>query len=361
MRFFFILLFSCCLYNLKSQDTSLTRILDLDSDTEQVNQLYARCNALRHSDLEKAWYYAQLCEERAQIAESPKHLAKSYNMLGVLYYKKGDLKTAQAYHQRALDIRMACGDEHGAAMSRVNLANIYTDVQLFDKAEENYLAAHSIYQRRGDKRRAGDCLMNLGVLKQNLHQTNSARENYSQALKIAEDLNDYDMRSRCLNNLAQIFYEQGDYERSIAFNQDALKLRSMMDNSLEVADSYLNLAANSIKLADFKAARYYLDTAVVVSQRYKYHEALLLSTKIRADYFAGLKDFEQAYHWLTIYHARKDSLIAAQMVQEPFDFGMPEVLGSDTLQERPVQNRWLLITSLIFTIFVPYLLFRLKR
>lgn len=356
----FLLLLSTAAFS-EVPDSSLARILKIKSDTEQVNELYKLSNSLRNTDPDQAWYYAHLCEEKAQISESPKHLAKSYNMLGVLYYKKSDLKKAAAYHQKAFELRTLCKDEMGCAMSRVNLGNIYTDVQLYDKAEENYLGALDIYNRLGDLKRAGDCLMNLGVLKQTTKQNKVAYENYLKALEIGENLNNHEMRARCLNNIAQIFFENGEYDRSIAFQEDALKIRNMMDNNVEVADSYLNLAANYIKLKQYDKAKYYLDTAVLISKQYDYYEAELTAFKIRSDYFSALKNYSEAYHWLNKFHASRDSLLATQSGQINLDFKMPEILGTKQAAKKELHNLWLLISTLIFTIFVPLMLFRLKR
>src|SRR5689334_7016722 len=114
--------------------------------------------------------------------------------------------------------------------------------------------------------------MNLGVLKQTTKQNKVAYEKYRKDIEIAEKLYNHEMRARCLNNIAQIFYENGEYYRAIAFQEDALKIRNMMDNNVEVADSYLNLASNYIKLGQYEKAKYYLDTSVLVSKQYDYYE-----------------------------------------------------------------------------------------
>ena len=101
-------LFLLLIYNALSgqeNDTLLPRILALNNDTEKVNQLYTRGFSLRNSDPQTAFYYANLCEEKAQISESKIHLAKSYNLLGILFYKKGDYKTALAYHKKAVSVK----------------------------------------------------------------------------------------------------------------------------------------------------------------------------------------------------------------------------------------------------------------
>jgi tetratricopeptide (TPR) repeat protein len=361
MRFFLFLLLISTRLRAQESDTLLARILQLDNDTEKVNQLYAHGVALRNSDPKLALYYANLCEERAQIAESPKHLAKSYNLLGILYYKRGDFKKTLAYHQKALELREECKDIFGAALSRVNLGNAYTDLQFYEKAEEHYLKALETFGKVNDDKRAADCLMNLGVLKQTLKQNQAAYENYSQALILGEKLNDYEIRARCLNNIAQIFFEKEDYGRSIAFNEDALKIRSMMDNNVEVADSYLNLASNYIKLKQPEKARGYIDTAIVISKNYDYFEALLLSRKINSDYYSELHQYDLAYDWLKKYMACKDSLLLEQNLPQAFDFDLPEVLGHAKKVEKGLHNTWLLISVLVFAIFVPFILIRLKR
>jgi len=347
----------------QQSDTLLTRILTIRNDTEKVNQLYKGGFSLRNTDPQLAFYYANLCEEQAQVSGSKRHLAKSYNLLGILFYKKSDYTKALAYHQKALAIRMELRDLNGVALSQTNLGNIYTDLQLFEKAESSYLKALTLFRENGDQKRAADCLINLGVLKQTLKQNEAAFENYAMALKIAEKINDYEMSSLCLNNMAQVFFEKGNYDKSIAYNEDALKIRNMMDNNLEVADSYLNLASNYIRLRKYEKALEYLDTAYHISSRYQYYDAMQTAFKIYSEYYSELKNYEEAYNWLKKYEGSKDSIMAEQSAREAeFDFDLPETVGQATY--RPTQhlhNLWLLTVVLLFIIFVPFILIRYKR
>ena len=344
------------------EDTLLSSILSLKNDTEKVNRLYSRGFALRNNDPRSAFYYANLCEEQAQLSESKKHMAKSYNLLGILHYKKGNYKNALAYHQKALSYRKECGDRAGQALSEINLGNIYSDLHFFDKAETAYLEALSVFKELGDTKRTADCLINLGVLKQTLKQQEAAYEHYSLALKLGEELNDYDIRSICLNNMAQVYFDKGDYDKSVALNEDALKLRYMMENHLEVTDSYLNLAANFIKLNQLEKAKEYLDTAYSTSRYYSYFEAMQVAHKIYSDYYYALKDFEKAFFWIKTYENKQDSVLAEQGKLSPeFDFDLPEVTQHGAVVVKELHNLWLLLSVLVFIIFVPFMLLRFKR
>lgn len=362
MRLAVFLLVICNGILAQESDTLLTRILAMRNDTEKVNQLYKNGFALRNTDPPLAFYYANLCEERAHVSGSKMHLAKSYNLLGILFYKKGDFTKALAYHHKALSIRTEIKDKEGIALSHTNLGNIYTDLQLFEKAESSYLKALEIFRETGDQKRAADCLINLGVLKQTLKQNDAAFENYALALKIAEKLNDYGMRSLCLNNMAQVFFDKGNYEKSIAFNEDALKIRNMMDNNVEVADSYLNLASNYINLKNLDKAKECLDTAYAISSRYDYYDAMQSAFKIYSDYYYELKNYEEAYAWLKKYEVSKDSIMTEQSAREAeFDFNVPEAVGHTYVPQPHIHNLWLLISVFILLIFVPLIFIRYKR
>ena len=362
MRFTIFLLVTFNVVFAQQSDTLLTRILALKNDTVKVNQLYKQGFSLRNSDPKLAFYYANLCEEKALVSGSKKHLAKSYNLLGVLFYKKGDYTKSLAYHQKALGIRTAIKDKLGVALSQTNLGNIYTDLQLFERAENSYLDALEVYRETGDEKRAADCLINLGVLKQTLKQNDAAFENYVLALKLAEKLNDYEMRSLCLNNMAQVFFDKGIYEKSIAYNEDALKIRNLMDNNLEVADSYLNLAANYIRVKDYKKAIEYLDTAYAIGTRYQYYEALQTAFSSYSDYYFQLKNYEQAYYWLRKYQMSKDSIMTEQSAREAeFDFNLPETIGHASVKKQELHNLWLMVLVISFLIFVPFIFIRFKR
>lgn len=362
MRSLVFLLVICNCLKAQVDDTLLTSILSLPNDTEKVNRLYQWGFSLRNTDPRSAFYYAHLCEEQAQLSESKKHMAKSYNLLGVMHYKKGDYKTAVAYHQKALELRKQCNDMSGAALSEINLGNIYSDLHYSEKAEESYLRALSVFKSLNDAKRTADCLINLGVLKQSLKQQDAAYENYSLALKFGEELNDYEIRSICLNNMAQVFFEKGDFEKSVALNEDALKLRNLMDNHLEVADSYLNLAANFIKLKQLDKAKFYLDTAYSISNTYSYFEALQGAHKSYSDYYFAEKNYEQAYFWLKKYQRNQDSIAANENLENSeFDFDLPEVTEHHSTTPSHFKNVWLLIVVLGCAVVIPFFLLRFKR
>ncbi|MGZ3931214.1 MAG: tetratricopeptide repeat protein, partial [Bacteroidia bacterium] len=308
-----------------------------------------------------AYRYGRHAERSALKAGSPKHLAKSYNLLGVLFYKKGDLNTALDYHNKALDLRIKCHDVLGIAHSQTNLGNIYTDLQQFEKAEVSYLKALAGYKETNNTERCAACLLNLGVVKQSLRQFDAAIENYAYALRMAEGINDQDLKSSCLNNLAFAYGLKGDIEKAIATNENALKLRSMMENTLEAADSYLNLVPLYLYTKEPDKAKQYLDTAAYIGRTYGYAEISNKALRNYATYFAAVSDYEKAYAYMVRYEKLKDSLAVFQKNNAVnYDFSEPE-FKAPAKAAAGVPNAGLLLIIIISAIFIPYFLIRFKR
>ena len=137
----------------------------------------------------------------------------------------------------------------------------------------------------------------------------------------------------------------------------------MMDNHLEVADSYLNLASNYIELGKPEKARENLDTAYRIASHYQYYEATQLAFKIYSEYYSAVKNYEQAYVWLKKYENSKDSIMTEQSAREAeFDFDLPlETSGHAYAPKQQLHNLWLLISVFGLLIFVPLIFIRYKR
>lgn len=356
-----LLLFSSTLIA-QDADTLLPRILQMENDTEKVNQLYSTGFSLRNKDPQLAYIFAKHCETAALHCSSKKHLAKSYNLLGVLYYKKGNFKTALNYHQNALQLRLKCNDVLGIANSETNLGNIYSDIKLYPQAEAAYLKALEAYNQLNDKVRGANCLINLGILKQNLNQLDAAFENYSMALKIAESIHDYDIKILCLNNLAVIYGLKGDYDKAISYNEDALKLKELTDNTIEKADSYLNLAMIYVAKKEFDKAKFYIDTAYAIGNAYDYFGVKHQACKTYSHYYSLSGNYELAYQWLYKFDKINDSIQVFQSAaQKDHDFTELEQDVFRSPSQNHINNLWVIISVLALLIIIPFFILRNKR
>ncbi|MBI3520970.1 MAG: tetratricopeptide repeat protein, partial [Bacteroidetes bacterium] len=200
---------TCCA---QVNDSLLYQIQHIENDTERVNQLYKTGFDLRNTDPELSFKFALACEQEAIKANSPRHLAKSYNLSGVLYYKKGDYTKALEYQKKSLAINQSIHNENGIAINQTNLGNIYSEINYMKLAEQSYLLALQSYNKTNNTQHIARSLLNIGVLKYNQKQLDAALKQFKEALVYANQIGDYDLIASCYNNTGTILREQNQLD-----------------------------------------------------------------------------------------------------------------------------------------------------
>jgi len=360
LRYFTVFIF--CSTRLFSQDpdTLLNHILKVRNDTECVNQLYAKGYDLVDKDPKSANEFARNCERIAAKSGSLKHISKSYNLAGILYTNSGNYKKALDYFEKYMAVNKQLNNTLLLAYGHTNFGNIYLRLKDFEKAESSFLSAIECYNTLGNKTELANGLINLGVLKHQQYKLDAAKENYERALQMGKELNDYDIKAICLNNLAQIFADQGNYEKALAYNYDALELRELMGLDVDVADSHLSIAEIALKQKDLPLAEENLNSALTLCNNLEYLEGKMQYHKLLSELYVLKNNYQLAYANLKLFTELDDSL----MLMEDEETG-EEI--NETTAFKPIhshsgiRNLWLLSLLSLILVIIPFVLIRYKR
>lgn len=303
-------IFILILLNARSQNFDSLLIVSetLRHDSERVNLFYSEGFSKRALDPQFAYQCAKQAEMIAQKISMPYYTAKAANLLGVLYYRKNDFGTAVSYHRKALNLRRIINDKRGIAISNLNLGNIYSDLRKFSLAEKCYLESLNEFSSIGDQKQTGNCLLNLGVLYADQQKNDLARNYFTSAIQNAGTRNDYELQAICLNDVSVININTGAYDEAIANCMNSLKLKDLMENEMEKADSYINLAIAYYKKSMKTESARFLSLADSLIEEYDYTLARLHSLKFKAEQNKLDGNFENAFHFLSRYHQLSDSL-----------------------------------------------------
>lgn len=343
-------------------DSLLYQTQQIENDTERVNQLYKIGFDSRNSDPDMSYEFAEVCEQEALKTNSPKHLAKAYNLLGVLYYKKGHFTKALQYQKQALALNQSIHNETGIAINQTNLGNIYSDINYLQLAEQSYLQALQAYNKTNNTLHIVRSLINLGVLKYNQKQYNAAIKQFEEALTYANNIGENELIASCYNNIGTILREQDKLDSALLYLEEGLKIRQLIDNEFELADSYNNIALVFIKQKNFNQAANYITLANEIITKYDYTEALLELYHTRSLFFEAQQNFEQANVWLKKHYALKDSIQTIEKNEIELDFSDDKkIIQSKQIETKQLHNLWLLISCLVMLVGIPLFLIRYKR
>lgn len=353
MKPLFSLIFILILSNaFPSIPDSLLQISNsLKHDTERVNFFYKAGFESRTSNPQLSYNCAKLAEQYARQSKSPFYLAKANNLLGILFYRKNNLQKALQYHQQALNLRISIGDIRGIALSQINLGNIYTDLKMYGAAEASYLLALQASSDLKDLKQCGNCLLNLGVLKAEQKLFDVAAEYFAKALSNADKRYDYELKALCLNNLADINLSQQHADEAIAYCENSIKAKELMDNEMEKADSYLTLAKAWLLKGEQSEAVHNLDVADSIIKKFNYTAAQLDLLKLRAQQFELQKNYEAAFQCLKRHQTLSDSLIEIEKnTRTQNDF--LEELAVNSIEKKAAGFPYIYLNILILTFVV---------
>ncbi len=310
MKHFYIFFFILYFISVKSQNfDSLRTVAELlKNDSDKVNLFYKEGFAKRTSEVQYSYQCAKRAEFYAQKINLPYYVAKANNLLGILYYRKGDFKTALSYHKIALNLRTIINDKKGIGLSQANLGNIYTDLKQYKLAEQAYLKALEINNDLHSEKQIANTLLNLGALKVVQKDLNAANLYFSKANDRAKANNDYEIQAICLNNLAVMHTSLQNFDAAIANSQNSIKLKFLMDNEMEMADSYLNIANAYMLKNEMELAIKNSQIADSIITKYDYVGAKIQSLKFKYSYYEKNKNFELALNFLKQHYALQDSI-----------------------------------------------------
>jgi tetratricopeptide (TPR) repeat protein len=325
----------CAFYSLLCAQTpeAADSLLDnlyssMPDDTNKVNQLYKTGFDLRTKDVSVATRYADLCLSTALQTGSNKHIAKAYNLLGILCFRTGKLDKSLQYHSEALRLRQQLNDEEGMAMSQLNLGNVYSDQEKKREAERAYLEAMQLFNKRNNQKQVANCLNNIGILKFEAADYNAAGSYFKQALTSAELLNDYELKAFTNNNLGTVYESMKDFKLAQVYFEEALELRELMDNEVEMADSYINIASTAFELKEVEKAKDMLAKALAICKKNDYSEGSLSVYNFLKDIYRAEGNMESALYYQKLYYEEKEKMQTVSV--EPLNAPKAKAVVDDT-------------------------------
>jgi tetratricopeptide (TPR) repeat protein len=144
-------------------------------------------------------------------------VANSFNNIGIVYEKKGDLENALVQHQKALEIRTRVfGSDHlDVAKSYNNIGNVYNRQGKYEEALEYYQKSSDIKIRvfGSDHPDVASSYLNIGAVYGRKGDVENALVQHQKALEIRTRVfgSDHPDVATSYQNLAVVYQRQGNH------------------------------------------------------------------------------------------------------------------------------------------------------
>jgi tetratricopeptide (TPR) repeat protein len=177
-------------------------------------------------------------ERALAIGGEPAARAKLLNGAGFRAMDQGDYATATAWHEEALALHRALGNERGVADALLGLGLVAMGQGDLDRAVSLLEEAAGLFRAIGDERRTADALFDLGIAAQQRGEQERAAALYEEVLAVYRAIGDQQGIAYALMGLSTVAREQGDRRRAMAHVAEALAIcRTIGDRGASSARS----------------------------------------------------------------------------------------------------------------------------
>lgn len=198
-----------------------------------------------------------LVSKGIQAAEGEK--CRSLNNIGIVYANMKNFDKGIEYFKKALDIKIKINAEQKSiANSYNNIGNLYYEKKQLDSAGSYFNQALKIREAIGDKRGIASSHINIGQLCEERKDSISALNHYDIAQKYAEEIGEKRILNNALRSKGKVFVKLNKPDQAIDFLTKSLNMAIEQDAKLDIASTYEGLTLAFEQKKDFKQAfKYY--------------------------------------------------------------------------------------------------------
>lgn len=256
-----------------SQNPDLKQMIekenDAGNDTNHVNLLISICDSLYRTKPSEAISFGTKALELSRLLGFRDGEAHSLKYIGMGYYIQGEYGKTIDYFTRSKDVFVETGNKKGVANMLNNIGVIYNNFGDDAKALDLYLQSLKISEEINDSMRELTALVNIGLIYSKKQKTSDeAFDYYLRALKLSQELGYSDGIATVTVNLGELFYNKGDYDKSLEYFVEALSVYQKT-NSGNIPYTLLSMGKAFTKKGDFENAVKYLLNALDLSRKNK--------------------------------------------------------------------------------------------
>lgn len=183
----------------------------------------------------------EMLEALPRSHEQQNHFAVTYDNLGTIALRRGELDVAEGWHLKSLAIREDLGDRPGTVVCYENLGIVAQERKRLDVAEEWYLKSLTIAEELRNPSGLSISYHQLGIVAQERERLDVAEEWYLKSLAIEEELGNRSGMAGSYHQLSTLAQRRGLLDVSEGWCLKSLAIEEELGNLLGMASSYHQL------------------------------------------------------------------------------------------------------------------------
>lgn len=289
--------FTKALMNPDEKEAYLKEALEIRTKkkSEYINDVYAYWNA-------RYLFYTGQFDESEQVVkgylkEHPEleDKAKFYNILGTVNTMRQDYKTAIASYEMAIDNYNENDNKKGAALVKINIANIFFSLSDFESAYKYSSQARKELIPFNDSVNLVNVLGILSISEARTNRYESAERHARKTLELSKEANNKNGESLAFLALGEIALEKQKYNQALDYYRRTDSVASLTRNVNLSHLARVGMLSAHVTLTNFEEARDVGEKLVLELSQVPNKTTEYVIRKKLAEAHAGLGNFQRAY------------------------------------------------------------------
>lgn len=226
----------------------------------------------------------------ARDAQLPIAAATAQEYLGVVDRRRGNLDSALAHQQHAVELQKALGNDIGLATALSNLGTLARDRGDYASALRLHLQALAIRERTRNELEL--TYRNLALVYRDLGDDAATRKYFAQALQQAQDRGDNTNYAATLGTYAGYLVDVGDFAPALAAAEESLAISRVTGNRPSTGFDLLDTGRALLGLGRIAEAEVRLRESLQLGRELSQHEIIAHAQVALAE--CALKDHDLA-------------------------------------------------------------------
>ena len=264
-------------------------------------------------------YAKEVMKISQEYGDIEKEIIASSN-LGVYYAARLNYKSAIQYFFSSREKSESIHFDRQTAQVLVNLGTIYA--LLFNPKEAliKYKAVVEKYDKVLTDTTKTILYNNIGNIYFGEKAYQQSKASFSKSLELALEIGYTEMIALALAHLAKINCEEGDYTQALEHADRADELLEDMDGAVNAKSiNLLNFAKLAHHSGDFETAIRHLKSGIDIAKKVRNEDNEIACYRLLSEFYKDKKDFENAYHFQTLYAVKQAEYLKTQRNRQILD------------------------------------------
>jgi len=288
------------------------------------SDLYVRQNKLKKA--------ITVLEQAAAINKTENYAREGlwiFNKLGKIYYAQSDYNNALKNFKQALDVAVETGNLDDASVYISNIGVIYDEQGDYVRALKSYFRGLKLAEENNQQDIKVTNLINISTIYNQQNNTKLAIQYALDALnllngKVKQNID----KVTCLGNLADFYFKDKKYDKSMEYANRSLELAQKVDDKLGVVYAYRAIGKVKVTEKKLPEALLYYNKALKTSKAIGDKQAAMTVERELAYTYQVLKDFDKALKFARNSVKDAEAIGAAQDIKNGYK-ALSDIFAAD--------------------------------